>query len=96
MKTATALHYDGQGAPKATMKARQDEALALLRDARDRGIPTLAHPQLAEALDPVEVGHEIPEALYLIVAEVLVLAYKLEGKADPRGLPDSRSNRRPR
>lgn len=84
MKTATALHYDGTTAPKATMKARQDEALALLKDAKEQGIPILEHPQLAQALDPVDLGEEIPEALYLIVAEILVLAYKLEGKEDPR------------
>ncbi|MGB0965714.1 MAG: EscU/YscU/HrcU family type III secretion system export apparatus switch protein [Litorivicinus sp.] len=95
MKTATALHYDGEGAPKATAQGRQEEALALLADAQKQGIPILQHPQLANALDPVGVGEEIPEALYLIVAEILVLAYKLEGKEDPRGSPVDKSSRRP-
>ncbi len=95
MKTATGLHYDGQGAPKATMQGRQEEALAILADAKQRGIPILEHPQLAGALDPVGLGEEIPEDLYLIVAEILVLAYQLEGKDDPRGSPVSKSSRRP-
>lgn len=96
MKTATGLHYDGEGAPRATLQGRQEEAMAIIKRARDEKIPILEHPQLAAALDPVDVGDEIPEALYLIVAEVLVLAYQLEGKSDPRVSPVSKFNRRPR
>ena len=95
MKTATALHYDGHNAPKATRQGRQAQALAILEQARQEKVPILQHVQLAAALDPLGVGEEIPEALYRIVAEILVLAYQLEGDNAPSVAPVFKSNRRP-
>ncbi|QGG80032.1 flagellar protein FhlB [Litorivicinus lipolyticus] len=82
--TATGLRYDGTGAPTVTLSGQKAEARRIIAEAREQSIPILKHPSLAQALDPLQVSDEIPESLYLIIAEILVLVYQLEGRADPR------------
>ena len=82
--TATGLKYDGTGAPKVTLSGQKAEARRIIAQAREQSIPILKHPSLAQALDPLGVSDEIPESLYLIIAEILVLVYQLEGRGDPR------------
>ena len=43
----------------------------IIDTAKEHGVPLEENPILAEALSTVEVEEEIPEALYLAVAEVL-------------------------
>lgn len=81
--SATGLHYDGNGPPQVTWQGEQALALKIIEDARDKKIPILKHPALADALQPVSVGSDIPEDLYLIIAEILAMVYKLEDR-DPR------------
>jgi type III secretion system FlhB-like substrate exporter len=45
-------------------------------------VPVREAPALAAALDAMDVGHEVPEALWTAVAEVLVWAYSLENAAN--------------
>ena len=48
------------------------------------GIPLQENEPLAAVLSKVELGEEIPESLYLAVAQVIAFAYQLSGKV-PNG-----------
>jgi flagellar biosynthesis protein FlhB len=80
---AVALRYDvhADGAPRVLWKATDAEAEALKAAARERGISILRNVPLARALLDVEVGTEVPEAVYDAVAEVLNFVYSLEQRS---------------
>lgn len=80
---ATALYFDGKNAPSVTAKGSDALARQIVEEAREKKIPILEHPFLARALDPLEVSEPIPEDMYLIIAEILSLVYRLEDKAPP-------------
>ena len=42
--------------------------------------------KLSHTLHRLSAGDEIPEALYRVVAEILVLVYKMDGRSGP-GMP---------
>lgn len=77
---AVALHYDGQGAPRLVAKGRGEVAERILEVAREHGVPLHEDPALARALARLELGEEIPRALYQAVAEVLAFALRLSGR----------------
>ena len=81
---AVALQYDGERAPRVTAKGRDTVADRIVQLARQHGIPIQENQPLASLLAHVETGEEIPEALYLAVAQVIAFAYYLSGKA-PEG-----------
>lgn len=68
---ATALKYDGSGAPRLVAKGRGVVAEAIIAKARESGVTIEEDPILAEALASVEIDAEIPIALYTAVAEVI-------------------------
>lgn len=77
---AVALQYDGERAPRVTAKGRDNVAEQIVELARQHGIPLQENEPLASVLARVELGDEIPEALYLAVAQVIAFAYHLSGK----------------
>ncbi|MCO6412100.1 MAG: EscU/YscU/HrcU family type III secretion system export apparatus switch protein [Thiogranum sp.] len=77
---AIALQYDGESAPRVTARGRDEVAQQIIRLAREHGIPMQENQPLAGLLARVEPGDEIPEALYLAVAQVIAFAYHLSGK----------------
>jgi flagellar biosynthetic protein FlhB len=82
---AVALRYDGRSmrAPKVLAKGKRLLAERIIEIARDRGIPVVQDIPLARALYKlVEVGGEIPLALYRAVAKILAYVY---GQAAGRG-----------
>jgi flagellar biosynthesis protein len=81
-KRATALRYDGgeHAAPKVVATGRGLVAERILAEARAAGVPIRDDAALAEALAGLEIGHEVPEALYRAVAETLAWAYRLDAK----------------
>ncbi len=81
-KIAVALRYDGRGdaAPVIVAKGRCTVAEAIERCAMDHDVPLHADPTLAQVLEHVPLGEEIPETLYVAVAEVLAFAYFLRGR----------------
>ncbi len=81
---AVALQYDGKAAPKVTAKGAGDIAEQILAIAREHGVPLQDNPELVKLLSKIELGDQIPEALYLAVAEVIAFAYMLKGKV-PQG-----------
>lgn len=81
---AVALRYDGRGAPKVTAKGQGVVAESIIDIARAHDIPLDEDPALALALSQIPLGEEIPEALYVAVAEVLAFAFMLSGRMPPR------------
>ncbi|MFN0152915.1 MAG: EscU/YscU/HrcU family type III secretion system export apparatus switch protein [Gaiella sp.] len=80
-KLATALAYPGEGAPKVVASGRDQVAERILEVARESGVAIHEDTLLAEALAQLELGREIPAALYQAVAEVLVWALRLDEQA---------------
>jgi flagellar biosynthesis protein len=80
---AVALHYDGRNAPRVTAKGRGALAEQILALAEAHGVPLEQDPELAALLAQIPLGEEIPEALYLAVAEVIAFAYLLSGRRPP-------------
>ena len=71
---ACALRYDeGEGDAAPVLVARGDGELArrIVEAARAYGVPVLRDVPLARALHELEIGDEIPEALYEAVALIL-------------------------
>jgi flagellar biosynthesis protein len=77
-RRATALRYEGTGAPRVVATGGGHVAERILEHARAAGVPVREDPALASALAAMDVGHEVPEELWVAVAEVLVWAYELE------------------
>lgn len=79
-KKAVALKYDGTSAPRLTAKG--DEALAreIIAIAEAFDVPTFQQSDLAELLYELDLNEEIPEALYVAVAEIISFAYMIAGR----------------
>ena len=79
---AVALRYEKAETPVPRVVARGRGATgeAILALAREHGIPIEENAPLAEALAQVEIGEDIPEALYKAVAEVLIFILRASGK----------------
>lgn len=79
-KIAIALEYDGKQAPRVTATGHDEIASRILRLAHQAGVPIQRDNELAAVLDQLELGDHIPEALYVVIAEILSFAYRLSGK----------------
>lgn len=77
---AVALKYDTQtmGAPRVVAKGKDLIAQRIKQIAEENGIPIVRNPSLARMLYySVELGDEIPERFYRVVAEVLAHVYTM-------------------
>jgi len=79
-RQAVALAYDGQRAPTVTAEGSGELAEQIIAVAREHGIPLFENPQLLTLLQQIGLGEEIPETLYLCIAQVIAFAYKIQGK----------------
>jgi flagellar biosynthetic protein FlhB len=80
---AVALQYDQtkMRAPKLLAKGADFMAQRIRQLASEAGIPIVERPSVARAIyRMVEVGEEIPEEFYSVVAEILAYVYELSGK----------------
>ena len=79
---AVALHYEKSvvPVPRVVARGRGDIGEAIVALAREHGVPIEQNAALAEALSQVELGEDIPEALYRAVAEVLIFILRASGK----------------
>lgn len=83
MKThpqAVALQYDEVSAPKVTAKGEAEVAEEIIRIAEEHGVPLYENKELVALLCKLELGEEIPEILYRVIAEIIAFAYYLQGK----------------
>ncbi|WP_435105014.1 EscU/YscU/HrcU family type III secretion system export apparatus switch protein [Arhodomonas sp. AD133] len=79
-RIAVALEYSGEGAPRVTASGRGITAEEILRLAAEHDVPLHADEDLVRVLAQLELGQEIPEALYRAVAEVIAFAYLVKGR----------------
>ncbi len=77
---AIALNYDGSGAPKLSAKGDNDLAKEIIKIAIENRVPIYQNPELSEWLSQMEIGDEIPEMLYQVIAEILAFVFYIEGK----------------
>lgn len=81
---AVALKYDGENAPVVTAKGSQELAEQIIEIAKKHQVPLTENKELVSLLSTLELGDEIPEMLYIAVAEIIAFAYMLKGKV-PEG-----------
>ena len=81
--SAVALLYDGKHAPSIVAKGSGEIARQILALADKHKIPLHEDPELLALLSKLDLGQEIPEKLYLAVAQVIAFAYYLSGKLPP-------------
>ena len=77
---AVAIKYDGAAMDAPTVVAKGPDLLAkqIKEIAAANGVPVVHRPELARAVyRTVEVGGAIPETLFVAVAEVLAMIYRL-------------------
>lgn len=86
-RQAIALSYDGQQAPTLSAKGDDELAEAILAIAREHEVPIYENAELVRLLARLELGDQIPEALYLTIAEIIAFAWHLRGKV-PAGFND--------
>ena len=76
---AISLKYSGGSnhAPKVTAKGQGWVAEKIIAMAKQRNIPIRKDKDLVALLEKIDVGREIPESLYKLVAELLAWVYQL-------------------
>jgi len=85
---SVALKYDseGSGAPKVVAKGVDEVALKIREVARHYEVPIMASPALTRSLyHTTKLGQDIPEGLYVAVAQVLAFVFQLEQYRKGRG-----------
>jgi len=78
---AVAIKYDSPNmdAPVVLAKGADHVAEKIMEVARAYGIPIIRRPELARAIfSTVQIGHPIPQELYIAVAEVLAMLLRLK------------------
>ncbi len=80
-RRATALRYEaGAAAPRVAATGRGVLAERIVAAAHEAGVPVRHDAALAAALAALDLGQEVPEALYVAVAEALAWAYRLDAR----------------
>ncbi|MBN8445927.1 MAG: EscU/YscU/HrcU family type III secretion system export apparatus switch protein [Gammaproteobacteria bacterium] len=79
-KSAVGLSYDCQGAPKIVAKGHGALADEIIRLAKEHGVLVHEDENLNRLLQQMELGSEIPQELYLLIAELIAFSYVLQGK----------------
>lgn len=79
-KRAVALGYDPQhgAAPEVIAKGRGKTAQRIIDTANQHKIPLYEDVLLAEALENVEIGQNVPENIYNVVAQVFAFIYMID------------------
>ncbi|MCX5750015.1 MAG: EscU/YscU/HrcU family type III secretion system export apparatus switch protein [Candidatus Saganbacteria bacterium] len=85
-RTAVALRYDIEkdAAPLVLASGRGLVADEILRIAEENEIPLYENPRLADILSKLELDTQIPQEMYILVAEVLYFVYQLDRMAEKR------------
>jgi len=78
---AIALHYDGVSTPKVTAKGEGLIAEQIIAIAKKHGIPLKQNAELTALLATIQLNHEIPQSLYVAVAQVLAFLYHINGNS---------------
>ena len=85
---AIALYYDQQQqAPQVIAKGEGSLAAEIIAMGKHYGVHLHEDPALLEQLSHLEVGDQIPEHLFYIIAEIISYVYHLEGKQPAKKHP---------
>ena len=78
-KSAVSLQYKKgrNAAPKVTAKGQGWVAENIIKMAKENNIPIREDKDLLHLLSEIDVGQEVPESLYKVVAELLAWVYQL-------------------
>lgn len=81
-RKAVALAYKPgvDRAPKVTAKGRGRVAEKIIELARQNHLALQKDPDLVEALSWLDLNQEIPEDLYIVVAELLAFLHSVNGE----------------
>lgn len=83
IKKAAAIRYDvGDIAPKVIARGKGIVADKILEKAEDEKLPVYKDEALANTLTQLDIGDLIPEALYQVVAEIMVFVNDLDALYD--------------
>ncbi|WP_323752093.1 flagellar biosynthesis protein FlhB [Marinobacter sp.] len=92
---AVALKYDqdSMGAPVVVAKGADEVAFKIMEIAREHKVEVLRTPPLTRAVyHNSDVGEEIPDGLYMAIAQVLAYVFQLrqfrKGRGPKPGMPD--------
>ena len=88
-KSAIALIYDEVNAPTVGAKGEGNLAEEIVAIAREHGVPLYENPSLVKSLAKLELGDEIPELLYRVIAEIIAFAYHIQGKTPQQHSSDN-------
>lgn len=77
---AIALSYDGVSAPVVSASGEDELAQAIIRLALEHDVPVYENASLTRWLSQLDIGDEIPQQLYQVIAEILAFVYALEGR----------------
>jgi flagellar biosynthesis protein len=82
LEKAAALRYspDREKAPRVIATGKGTLAEKIIQIAKENNIHIHNDPDLVEMLSQLQPDQEIPPELYMIVAEILVFVYSLNGK----------------
>lgn len=80
LKKTVALKYDHNKdtAPKVIASGKGSLAEKILKKAKKENIPIKEDKDIVQVLAELNVGDEIPEELYTVIAEILSFFYELE------------------
>ncbi|TKB25809.1 flagellar biosynthesis protein FlhB [Desulfopila sp. IMCC35006] len=79
-----AIRYDSKEmtAPVIIAKGADHVAMKIREIAREHDIPIIENPPVARLLHKLDIGANIPEDLFKVVAEILAHVYSLKGKTN--------------
>lgn len=83
VKRAVGLKYqDGAkgAAPEVVAKGFGELAEEIVQLAEEHGVLIHEDPYLSEFLSTLDLGQEVPEQLYYVIAELIAFSYVLQGK----------------
>ena len=80
VREAAALQYDKDknAVPVVTALGRGIVADKIIETARENNVPIVSDALLAQALNKLSVGDEIPKEFYTIVAQLLVMVSRMD------------------
>ena len=77
------MTYDAPNAPRVVASGRGLIGERIIEAAEAHGVPIEKNAVLAEALSTIELETEIPERLYVAVAEILAFVLRAAGDKRP-------------
>lgn len=81
LKKAAALSYkEGEQAPIVTAIGKGEVADRIIKTAQENDVPIFENADLVSTLIHLDLGQQIPQELYSVVAEVLIFVSDIEKK----------------